>query len=86
VGGTYDFVLSAATATQGYNQLEAFVNFPNSCFQILEVSQTYTSNTKPILPIPNKQPYADACGWQNDPTLPNYRSCVGGTSRRAARW
>ena len=22
--------------------------------------------------------YADACLWQNDPTSPNYRSCVGG--------
>ena len=33
VGGTYTIQLIGGTATQGYNQLEDFINFPNSIFQ-----------------------------------------------------
>jgi len=78
VGNTYVVQLYGGTATQGYNQFEAFINFPNTIFQILSVSTTYSADNSPYVPNPNDKLYADACGWENDPNSPNYRSCVGG--------
>jgi uncharacterized repeat protein (TIGR01451 family) len=81
VGNTYTIELAGHTATQGYNQLESFINFPNTIFQTLAVSTTYTSNTSPYVASPNDKLYADACLWENDPNSPNYRSCVGGDGK-----
>jgi len=82
VGNTYTIQLLGGTATQGYNQFEAFINFPNTIFQILSVSTTYSADDSPYVPGPapvaNDKLYADACLWQNDPNSPSYRSCVGG--------
>ena len=77
VGNTYDIELAGYTATQGYNQLEAFINFPNTIFQTLAVSTTYTADTSSYVASPNDKMYADGCLWDNDPNSPNYRSCVG---------
>ena len=49
VGNTYTIELAGYTATQGYNQLESFINFPNTIFQILSVSTTYSANTPPYI-------------------------------------
>ncbi len=76
-GRTYDITMSGYTATQGYNQLEAFTGLPNTIFQVLSVSSTYTSFGGPIT-SPWSRLYADACTWENDPNNPNYRSCTGG--------
>jgi uncharacterized repeat protein (TIGR01451 family) len=81
VGNTYTIELAGYTATQGYNQLESFINFPNTIFQTLAVSTTYTSDTSPYVTSPNDKLYADACLWDNDPNSPNYRSCVGGDGK-----
>jgi uncharacterized repeat protein (TIGR01451 family) len=81
VGNTYTIELAGHTATQGYNQLESFINFPNTIFQTLAVSTTYTSDTSPYVTSPNDKLYADACLWENDPNSPNYRSCVGGDGK-----
>ena len=78
VGNTYAIELDGGTATQGYNQFEAFINFPNTIFQILSVSTTYSANSSPYVSNPSDKLYADACLWQNDPASPNYRSCAGG--------
>ncbi len=78
VGNTYVVQLYGGTATQGYEQFEEFINFPNTIFQILDVDTTYSADTSPFVPNPNDKLYADACGWENDPNSPNYRSCVGG--------
>ena len=82
VGNTYAIELDGGTATQGYNQFESFINFPNTIFQILSVSTTYSADNSPYVPGPapivNDKLYADACLWQNDPASPNYRSCIGG--------
>jgi hypothetical protein len=82
VGNTYVIQLIGGTATQGYNQFEAFINFPNTIFQVLSVSTTYSADNSPFVPGPfptaNDKLYADACLWENDPNSPNYRSCVGG--------
>ncbi len=82
VGNTYTIELDGGTATQGYEQFEAFINFPNTIFQILSVSTTYSadSNTTNV-PNPNSKLYADACIWENDPTSPNYRACLGATDK-----
>ncbi len=81
VGNTYTIELAGYTATQGYNQLESFINFPNTIFQTLAVSTTYTSDSSPYVTSPNDKLYSDACLWENDPNSPNYRSCVGGDGK-----
>jgi uncharacterized repeat protein (TIGR01451 family) len=82
VGNTYLIQLLGGTATQGYNQFEAFINFPNTIFQVLSVATTYSADNSPYVPGPapaiNDKLYADACLWENDPNSPNYRSCIGG--------
>jgi uncharacterized repeat protein (TIGR01451 family) len=78
VGNTYVVQLLGGTATQGYNQFEAFINFPNTIFQVLAVSTSYSADNSPFVPNPNDKLYADACHWENDPNSPNYRTCVGG--------
>ncbi|MES2932150.1 MAG: hypothetical protein V4805_01490, partial [Pseudomonadota bacterium] len=77
VGNTYSIELNGGTATQGYEQFEAFINFPNTIFQILSVNTTYSANTSVYVSSPNDKLYADACRWENDPSNPNYRACVG---------
>lgn len=78
VGNTYSIELDGGTATQGYNQFESFINFPNTIFQILSVSTEYSADNSPYVTNPNNKLYADACGWDNNPSSPNYRSCIGG--------
>jgi uncharacterized repeat protein (TIGR01451 family) len=78
VGNTYVIQLLGGTATQGYNQFEAFINFPNTIFQVLGVTTSYSADNSPYVPNPNDKLYADACLWENDPNSPNYRSCIGG--------
>ena len=74
VGQTYNYTVTAKTATGGYEQLEAFLNLSNVVFRIVSISTTYTAPTGGT----NDKIYADACGWQNNPTITaTYRSCVG---------
>jgi uncharacterized repeat protein (TIGR01451 family) len=75
VGQTYTIDLVGSTATNGYEQLESFINFPNTVFQILSVSTTYTADTSAFVSNPNDKLYGDACKWDNDPNSPYYRSC-----------
>jgi uncharacterized repeat protein (TIGR01451 family) len=53
--------------------LEAFLNLSNVIFQITKIATTYTAPAGAT----NDKIYADACGWENNPLSPNYRSCVG---------
>ena len=73
VGGTYNYTVDASTATQGYEQLEAFLNLSNVIFQVTNIATTYTAPPGAT----NNKFYADACGWENNPLSGNYRSCVG---------
>src|SRR5438876_282032 len=65
VGNTYVIQLLGGTATQGYNQFEAFINLPNTIFQVLGVSTLYSADNSPYVPGPaptaNDKLYADAC-------------------------
>lgn len=83
VGNTYWIKLVGYTATAGYEQIETFVNFPNTIFQVLRVDTTYTAessaNMVPYTPGPPPlydNLYGNACIWENDPNSPNYRSCL----------
>lgn len=73
VGQSYNYTINASTATQGYEQLEAFLNLSNVIFQITNIATTYTAPPGAT----NDKFYADACGWENNPLSVNYRSCVG---------
>ena len=84
VGSTYTIKLYGGTATQGYNQFEDFINFPNTIFQIQSVSTTYSADSRPLIVSPaTSHPYlyADSCGWDNDPNSPTYRSCIDGDDK-----
>ncbi len=77
MGQTYDFTVTSSTATGGYEQLESFLNFPNTIVQVLAVSASYPQPPGAT----NDTVYADACGWDNviGPRRPTgtYLSCVG---------
>lgn len=73
VGDVVTYELHGGTATNGYEQLEVYVNFPNAVFQVLELDAVYTGPAGGT----NDSVYADACGWEPDPTSPNYLTCVG---------
>lgn len=72
VGGTYQYTLTQSTIpTQ--QQLQHFINFPTNIFEIISVAANYS--------VPqggtNNKPYADACGWENNPNATLYLLCVG---------
>jgi len=73
VGQTYTYTVNASTATQGYEQLEAFLDLSNVIFQVQSIATTYSAPGGAT----NDKFYADGCGWENNPLSPNYRSCVG---------
>jgi uncharacterized repeat protein (TIGR01451 family)/LPXTG-motif cell wall-anchored protein len=77
VGQTYTFTVTSKTATGGYEQLESFLNFPNTIFQILSVNSSYAQPPGAT----NDTIYADACGWDNNigprPSAGTYLSCIG---------
>ncbi len=86
VGETYTISMDASTATQGYEQIESFIHFPNTIFQVLAVSTSYSADSSSYVSNPNDKLYGDSCLWENDPDDPNYRSCLdvgknGGTLR-----
>jgi len=76
-GNTYWIKLVGSTATQGYEQIESFINFPNTIFQVLSTVTTYTAETSPNMAPPYDRLYGDACQWIADPFDLNYRSCLG---------
>ena len=73
VGSTYTIELNASTATNGYEQIESFINLPNVIFQTLSVTSTYTAPTG----YTGTKLYEDACGWDPVPSSGTYRSCIG---------
>ncbi|MFN2454798.1 MAG: hypothetical protein ABR577_11320 [Pyrinomonadaceae bacterium] len=73
VGQTYTYTLAASTATQGYDQLEAFLSLSNVIFQVQSIATTYSAPAGAT----NDKFYSDACGWDNNPLSSSYRSCIG---------
>ncbi|HEX7317416.1 MAG TPA: hypothetical protein VF297_26185 [Pyrinomonadaceae bacterium] len=73
VGGVYQYTLIASTATQGYEQLEAFLDLPNVVFQVVSIQTSYSAPSGAT----NDKFYADACGWNSVPGTSNYRDCIG---------
>ncbi|MFM8424275.1 MAG: hypothetical protein ACKOBL_03790, partial [Chloroflexota bacterium] len=85
LGQTYDIVLDAHTATQGYNQLESFINFPNTIFQIQKIATVYTANSSTFVLNTNDMLYADACLWDNTVGSETYRECIGSDGKSGGR-
>jgi uncharacterized repeat protein (TIGR01451 family) len=75
VDHTYTILLTGATSTNGYNELESFLTLSNTVYQILSVTSTYSA-TSGAFTSPTTELYADACKWVNDTTSLNYRSCT----------
>ncbi len=76
IGQTYTIRLVASTATNGYEQIETFINFPNTIFLVNSVATTYTHDEGTDANAATKL-YADGCTWDNDTTSGTYRSCLG---------
>ena len=76
VGNEYDIEVDASTATNGYEQSETFISLPNTVFQLLSVSSTYTADSSATVSSPNDKLYGDACLWDPNPSSPSYRSCL----------
>ncbi|MBW4423032.1 MAG: DUF11 domain-containing protein [Nostoc desertorum CM1-VF14] len=70
VGQTYQYTVTGSTATGGYEQLVFSPNFPNTIFQVVGVTATYTAPSS----VTNNSIYADACGWTNDITSSFYHN------------
>lgn len=77
VGQEYWIKLVGSTATNGYEQIETFINFPNTIFLVESVATTYTADSTPLFDSPTDRLYGDGCQWENNPLSPNYRSCLG---------
>src|SRR5581483_3385123 len=76
VGNTYYIRMSGFTATNGYEQIESFINIPNTIFQVLSVQTSYNVDSSAYVSNPNDKLYGDGCKWENDPNSPNYRACL----------
>jgi hypothetical protein len=76
LGQTFELTLLASTATQGYEQLEAFITLPPDVFSVTEVAATYSANAGTD-PNASTRLYADGCGWINDPNEPGYLTSNG---------
>jgi uncharacterized repeat protein (TIGR01451 family) len=72
VGQSYTYQLFSSTSTT-YPQLATFLNFPTTIFRLDSIGQTYTNPAGTT----SSGIYVDACGFQINPTLANYRKCVG---------
>jgi LPXTG-site transpeptidase (sortase) family protein len=59
--------------TVDFYQFVQYLNFPPDMFRLVSVETTFSSHPAII----HDKIYADACGWQDDPTNPDYRTCVG---------
>lgn len=78
VGSTYTISLIGSTATQGYEQLEAFINLPHTIFRINSISTSFSADTSNNIYSPGyPYLYLDGCTWENDPNSPNYMACLG---------
>ena len=75
VGQSYTFRLVADTATQGYDQLESFINLSNVVFQVQRITTSYSAATTPP-GTTNDKFYVDACGWNNIIGSSGYLDCT----------
>ena len=73
VGTRITEVLNASTSTNGYEQLTAASLWPSSMFKVVSTTTTYTAPSGAT----NDKIYADACGWDANPSSGTYNSCVG---------
>ncbi|MBD2101034.1 DUF11 domain-containing protein [Leptolyngbya sp. FACHB-261] len=68
-GQTVQYTVNAATAPGGYEQLSVLPLLP-VFFQVISASSTYSTPAGAT----NNSVYADACGWENDPSSTFYHN------------
>ena len=73
VGEIIQITTTNKTATQGYEQLTDFSVFRNDLFRVVSIEAQYPNPVGAT----NDAMYADACGWDLDPSSPTYNSCIG---------
>lgn len=66
-GQTVQYTVKGSTAPGGYEQLSVLPLLPGF-FQLISASTTYSTPTGAT----NNTVYADACGWENDPSSSKY--------------
>ncbi len=71
VGQTYQLEVISNASNVRYEQLEHYLNFTSESFRISQVEARYTH---PFAATNNKL-YADACGWEDNISRPEYRTC-----------
>ena len=74
VGQTYNYTVDADTSTNGYEQIETYIDLSNVIFRVLAVSTTYSA---PVAGTVTDKVYGDGSTWDTVPTSPTYRSCLG---------
>lgn len=72
-GDTVTYTVEASTAPNGYSQLDVFLTMLDPLFSLSDVQVSYETPAGTTI----NSPYADACGWEPDPSSPDYRECVG---------
>jgi LPXTG-site transpeptidase (sortase) family protein len=73
VGQTYQFEVTSSTSSVRYEQFEQYPGFPSGNLRVTRVQSSYTHP----FAATNDKLYADACGWENDITSADYRTCTG---------
>lgn len=72
VGQTYNVIVTGSTFA--VQQMESLINFPADSLALEKVASNIEQPSGTNL----NGPYADACGWNNDPTITTtYGTCVG---------
>lgn len=74
VGETVQYSLRYSTIPV-FQQIMHFINFPSDRFRIKSVAVSYLVPTNGT----NNAIYADACGWDENPTSSTYMTCAGPT-------
>jgi LPXTG-site transpeptidase (sortase) family protein len=74
IGQTVQYVVISDIGNDGFDQLQHILQFSASLFRLVSVSASYETPENAT----NDRPYANACGWIEDPdNQDDYRTCAG---------
>jgi LPXTG-site transpeptidase (sortase) family protein len=74
IGQSVQYVVTSDIGDEGFDQLQHILQYNNSLFRLVSVSASYEIPENAT----NDRPYANACGWIEDPdNITEYRTCAG---------
>lgn len=73
VGDICSYTVTGSTATNGYEELEGFLYFDPSVFKVISCATSFAVPTS----YTGTQEWADAGGWDSNPSSGTYRSVIG---------